>query len=191
MVNLQKGSTVNLVKEAPGLDRIEIGLGWDPSVTTGVDFDLDAIAYLLGADGKVVSDEHFVFYNNLTSPDGAVVGANDDRTGDSSDGDDEVITVNLSQVSSAVQQIVICVDIHDGNERGQNFGQVNDAFVRIVDTKNSEEIVKYDLTGDYSKSDAVIFGALKRVGAEWEFSAIGEGRTGGIIALCREFGVAV
>jgi tellurium resistance protein TerD len=191
MVNLTKGEKVNLVKESPGLSSVAVGLGWDPSGAPGVSFDLDSSAFLLDTSGKVVSDSHFIFFNNKTSPDGAVIGAEDDRTGDSSDGDDEIINIALDRVESSVESIAICVDIHDADEKGQNFGEVRDAFVRIVDVRTNDEIVRYDLTGDYSRSNAIVFGILRRVSGDWEFQAIGEGYSEGLVGLCRLYGVAV
>ena len=190
-VNLSKGGAVDLGKSNPGLTKVEAGLGWDPA-TGNVEFDLDASAFLLGSNGKVSSDSDFVFYNNKFSADGAVQGADDDRSGGNSDGgDDETIQIDLSKVSSSVQRIAITVTINDADVRGQNFGQVKNSYVRVVNATNNSEILRYDLSGDFSKNDAVIFGEFSRTGSGWEFKAIGEGRTGGLLTLCKEYGINV
>lgn len=190
-VNLEKGSTVSLSKENAGLTRVVVGLGWNPSEAPGVDFDLDASAFLLSASGKVASDKDFVFYGNKFSADGSVEGAEDDLTGGSSDGDDEEINIDLSKVAQEVNRIAITATIHEVVARGQNFGQVDDAYIRVVDASNDSEILRYDLTGDFARNDAVYFGELVRNGNSWDFRAVGEGKSNGLLGLCREFGVNV
>jgi tellurium resistance protein TerD len=190
-VNLEKGSTVSLSKENAGLTKVVVGLGWNPSETPGVDFDLDASAFLLSANGRVSSDGDFVFYGNKFSSDGSVEGAEDDLTGGSSDGDDEEINIDLTKVSAQVDRIAITATIHEAASRGQNFGQVSDAYIRVVDASNGSEILRYDLSGDFARDDAVHFGELVRNGNTWDFRAVGEGKSNGLFGLCREFGVNV
>ncbi|WP_300676027.1 TerD family protein [Nocardioides sp.] len=191
-VSLSKGGNVSLTKEAgpSGLFRVEAGLGWDVRTTTGAEFDLDASALLTGADGKVLSDAHFVFYNNLTSPDGSVQHQGDNRTGEG-DGDDEVISVDLTQVPADVQRIVIPVSIHEADSRGQNFGQVSNAFIRIVNADNGIELARYDLSEDASSETSMIFGELYRYGGEWKFRAVGQGYASGLAGIARDYGVNV
>ena len=191
MVSLNKGEKISLDKTVPGLVNVKVGLGWSPSTRPGVEFDLDASAFLLASNGKIPDDAHFIFYNNKVSPDASVTGADDDRTGGSSTGDDEEITINLSMVSSQIERIVIVVTIHDATARSQSFGDVKDSYVRVLNMADGSEIVRYDLTGDYSKADAVIFGELGRVPGGWDFTAIGDGSNAGLSGLCKQFGVNV
>jgi tellurium resistance protein TerD len=184
-VSLAKGQRVSLEKIAPGLTEIFVGLGWDiKSVDTGVDFDLDASVFLLGSNDKLISDKHFVFFNNLTSPDAAksIEHTGDNLTG-AGDGDDEVIKVKLTQVPAEVEKIVITVTIHEAQERKQNFGQVQNAFVRIVNLQNEQEVVRYDLVEDYSTETALIMAELYRKDGEWRLNAVGAGYQGGLKAL--------
>lgn len=192
VVSLSKGGNVSLTKEAGpgGLFRVEAGLGWDVRTTTGVDFDLDASALLVDEAGKVLSDEHFVFYNNLTSPDGSVTHAGDNRTGEG-DGDDEVIRVELTEVPAGVKRIVVPVSIHDADARGQNFGQVSNAFIRIVNADNGIELARYDLSEDASSETSMIFGELYRHNSEWKFRAVGQGYASGLAGIARDYGVNV
>lgn len=172
-INLTKGERVSL---STGLTKISVGLGWDPNEGTGYDFDLDASAFMLGGNGKLPQDEYFVFFNNKYSPDGAVEGADDDLTGGASDGgDDEEIKVELSKVSQSIQEIVFVVTIHEAVQRKQNFGQVRNSYIRIVDESNNQEIMKYELDEDYSIETSVEFGRLYRRGNEWKFEAMGKG----------------
>ncbi len=172
-INLSKGERISLSK---GLSNISVGLGWDPNEGTGHEFDLDASAFMIGENGKIPQDEFFIFYNNKYSPDGAVEGADDDRTGGASDGgDDEEIKIQLNKVDKRVQEIVVVVTIHDAGPRNQNFGQVRNSYIRIVDETTSEEIMKYELDEDYSVETAVEFGRLYRKGEEWKFEAMGKG----------------
>ncbi|GGY50734.1 TerD family protein [Pseudoduganella sp. SL102] len=189
-ISLQKGGNVNLSKEAPGLSQLTIGLGWDVRATDGAAFDIDSSAFLLKADGKVRSDSDFIFYNNLKSTDGSIVHSGDNRTGEGS-GDDETVQVDLSKVPADVDKIAVCVTIHDAEARRQSFGQVQKAFVRCVNTANSQEVARYDLSEDSSTETAMVFGELYRNGSDWKFRAVGQGYAGGLAALARNYGVAV
>ena len=175
MINLEKGQRVNVE-----LQKFTIGLGWDTnSSSTGVDFDLDASAFILGENKKLLSDENFVFYNNLKSPDGAVEHTGDNLTGEG-EGDDESIRINLSKISPNAYEVCIVVTIHKADERKQNFGQVHNSFIRIYNTDTNEEIMKYELEEDFSIETAVEFGRLYRRNGQWKFEAIGVGMTGGL-----------
>jgi tellurium resistance protein TerD len=189
-VSLTKGGNVSLSKEAPGLTAVIVGLGWDVRSTTGADFDLDASAILLNAGGKVVSDKHFVFFNNLTSPDGSVEHTGDNLTGEG-EGDDETIKVNLATVPAEVARIVFPVSIYDADTRRQSFGQVTNAFIRVVNAAGEKEIARYDLTEDASTETAMLFGELYRHGPEWKFRAVGQGYASGLAGIARDFGVNV
>lgn len=187
-VSLSKGGNVSLSKEAPGLSKILVGLGWDARVTDGADFDLDASVFICGESGKVLSDHHFVFYNNPKSPDGSVEHTGDNRTGEG-DGDDEAVKVNLGAVPADVKKLVFAVTIHDAAARSQNFGQVSNAFIRVVNEDGGKEIARYDLSEDYSVETALIFGEVYRHGEEWKFKAIGAGFEGGLGPLAQTHGV--
>ncbi|TYB41846.1 TerD family protein [Actinomadura chibensis] len=189
-VSLSKGGNVSLTKEAPGLTAITVGLGWDVRTTTGTDFDLDASALLLNEGGQVPSDQHFVFFNNLRSPDGSVEHTGDNTTGEG-EGDDEQIKVNLASVPADVARITFPVSIHDADARGQNFGQVRNAFIRVVNQADGSELARYDLTEDASTETAMVFGELYRSGAEWKFRAIGQGYASGLAGVAKDFGVNV
>ena len=200
-VNLFKGQRVDLTKGNPGLTRVFVGLGWDPNkYDGGCAFDLDASAFLLGENGKVRADSDFVFYNNLTHPSEAVQHMGDNLTGESSDlssvpeivlEDDEVIKVNLSRIPESVSKIAFTVTIHEADERRQNFGQVSNAYIHIVDGASEEELIRYDLGEDFSVETAVVVGELYRHKGEWKFNAIGSGYKGGLKALCLDYGVNV
>ncbi|MFC5754406.1 TerD family protein [Actinomadura rugatobispora] len=187
-VSLSKGGNVSLTKEAPGLSAITVGLGWDVRSTTGADFDLDASALLLDESGKVPSNQHFVFFNNLRSPDGSVEHTGDNLTGEG-EGDDEQIKVNLTAVPAEVARITFPVSIHEADARGQNFGQVRNAFIRVVNQADGTELARYDLTEDASTETAMVFGELYRNGAEWKFRAIGQGYASGLSGVVKDFGV--
>jgi tellurium resistance protein TerD len=189
-VSLSKGGNVSLTKEAPGLTAVSVGLGWDVRTTTGADFDLDASALLLGADGRVVSDRHFVFFNNLTSPDGSVQHTGDNLTGEG-EGDDESINVNLQAVPAEVERIVFPVSIYDADSRQQSFGQVRNAFIRVVNQAGGAEIARYDLSEDASTETAMVFGELYRNGPEWKFRAVGQGYASGLRGIAQDFGVSI
>jgi tellurium resistance protein TerD len=189
-VSLSKGGNVSLTKEAPGLSAVLVGLGWDVRTTTGADFDLDASALMVGSSGKILSDGHFVFFNNLTSPDGSVEHTGDNLTGEG-EGDDEVIKVNLAGVPAECDKIVFTVSIYDAESRGQSFGQVRNAFIRVVNQAGGTEIARYDLTEDASTETAMVFGELYRNGAEWKFRAVGQGYSTGLAGIARDFGVNI
>ncbi len=190
-VSLKKGQKVDLTKTNPGLKEVMIGLGWDVKrYDGGKDFDLDASAFLLGADGKVPSDSDFIFYGNKVHSSGAVEHMGDNLTG-AGEGDDEQIKINLPKIPDNVQKIDFTVTIYEAAERNQNFGQVENAFIRVVNAANGEELIRYDLTEDYSIETAVVVGELYRHGTEWKFNAIGSGFEGGLAALGRNFGVNV
>ena len=189
-ISLQKGGNVNLSKEAPGLTKMIVGLGWDTRATDGAAFDLDGAIFLLNAEGKVRSDADFVFYNNLKSTDGSIVHSGDNTTG-AGDGDDETVTIDLASVPADVDKIAICVTIHDAEARKQNFGQVSKAFVRCVNAAGSSEIARYDLSEDGSTEAAMVFGEVYRAGTDWKFRAIGQGFKGGLGPLAKNSGVNV
>ncbi|WP_447643981.1 TerD family protein [Nocardioides zeae] len=189
-VSLSKGGNVSLSKEAPGLTAIDIGLGWDVNTFSGGDFDLDASAILLGAGGKVVSDQHFIFFNNLKSPDGSIEHAGDNTTGEG-DGDDEVIKANLASVPAEIERIVVAVSIYDADTRSQNFGAVRNAFIRVVNQANGSEIARYDLSEDASVETAMVFGEVYRSGGDWKFKAVGQGYASGLRGIASDFGVNV
>ncbi|WP_180686812.1 TerD family protein [Streptomyces gossypiisoli] len=189
-VSLSKGGNVSLSKEAPGLTAVLVGLGWDVRTTTGTDYDLDASALLVNESGKVLSDQHFVFFNNLKSPDGSVEHTGDNLTGEG-EGDDEVIKVNLTTVPTDVARIVFPVSIHDAANRGQSFGQVRGAYIRVVNQSGGAEIARYDLSEDAATETAMVFGELYRNGAEWKFRAVGQGYASGLAGIAADFGVNV
>ncbi|GAA3986762.1 calcium homeostasis/redox stress adaptation protein [Actinomadura viridis] len=189
-VSLAKGGNVSLTKAAPNLRQVSVGLGWDVRATTGADFDLDASALLLGTGGKVLSDQHFVFFNNLRSPDGSVEHTGDNLTGEG-EGDDESINVDLATVPAECARIVFPVSIYDADNRGQNFGQVRNAFIRIVDRTDGNELARFDLTEDASTETAMVFGELYRHNGEWKFRAVGQGYASGLAGIAMDFGVNV
>jgi tellurium resistance protein TerD len=188
-INLSKGERISLEKVAPGLVQIFIGLGWDINVTdTGGDFDIDGSIFLLDSNEKLISDKHFIFYNNLASPDPdkSIQQRGDNRTG-AGEGDDEIIDVNLKTVPSDIAKVVLTVTIHEAEKRKQNFGQVSNAFVRIVNCKNEEEIIRYDLTEEFSVETALIMAELYRKDGEWRMNAVGAGYEGGLPALVERY----
>ncbi|TKA12649.1 TerD family protein [Actinacidiphila oryziradicis] len=189
-VSLNKGGNVSLTKEAPNLTAVIVGLGWDARTTTGSDFDLDASALLTNTEGKVLSDQHFVFFNNLKSPDGSVEHTGDNLTGEG-EGDDEAIKVNLASVPADVAKIVFPVSIYEAESRQQSFGQVRNAFIRVVNQADNNELARYDLTEDASTETAMVFGELYRHGPEWKFRAIGQGYASGLRGIAQDFGVNV
>jgi tellurium resistance protein TerD len=189
-VSLAKGGNVSLTKEAPNLKAVMVGLGWDERTTSGADFDLDASALMLNASGKILSDAHFVFFNNLKSPDGSVEHTGDNLTG-GGDGDDEQLLVNLAAVPPECDRIVFPVSIYEAQARGQSFGQVRNAFIRVVNSDGGAELTRYDLTEDASSETAMIFGELYRHNAEWKFRAVGQGYASGLAGIARDYGVNV
>ncbi|QVR67445.1 TerD family protein [Acinetobacter sp. BHS4] len=189
-ISLTKGGNVSLTKEAPGITKTTVGLGWNPRVTDGVAFDLDAIAFLVNENGKVRADNDFIFFNNLKSSDGSVVHNGDNRTGEGH-GDDETLSVDLSMVPADVSKVIFAVTIYDGQTRNQNFGQVANAYIRVSNNAGGSEIARYDLSEDSSTETAMIFGELYKHGSEWKFHAIGQGFAGGLGPLAASYGVAV
>ena len=189
-ISLNKGGNLSLSKTDPNLTHVLVGLGWDARSTDGVDFDLDASAFLLTESGKVRGESDFIFYNQTRSPEGSVEHTGDNRTGDG-DGDDESVKIDLSKVPAEIQKIAITVTIHDGESRGQNFGQVQNAFIRILNDQSNTEIVRFDLNEDYSTETAMVFGELYRHNGEWKFRAVGQGYAGGLSAMCRQYGINI
>jgi tellurium resistance protein TerD len=189
-VSLTKGGNVSLSKQAPGLTAVIVGLGWDPRTTTGADFDLDASAIMLDMNNRVLSDSHFVFFNNLKSPDGSVEHMGDNLTG-GGEGDDEQIKVNLAAVPAEAGKVVFPVSIYEAEQRQQNFGQVRNAFIRIVNQADNSEIARYDLTEDAATETAMVFGEIYRSFGEWKFRAVGQGYASGLKGIAQDFGVNV
>ncbi|PTV52148.1 TerD family protein [Acinetobacter seifertii] len=189
-ISLTKGGNVSLTKEAPGITKTTVGLGWNPRVTDGAAFDLDAIAFLVNENGRVRADHDFIFFNNLKSSDGSVVHNGDNRTGDGA-GDDETLSVDLSKVPADVAKVIFAVTIYEGQARSQNFGQVANAYIRVSNDAGGSEIARYDLSEDSSTETAMIFGELYKHGSEWKFRAIGQGFVGGLGPLAASYGVAV
>lgn len=189
-LSLSKGQNLSLTKTDPDLKKIIIGLGWDPRATDGQQFDLDASAFLIADNGKVRSDADFIFYNQLKSGCGSVEHTGDNRTGDG-DGDDEQIKVDLTRVPADVQRIAITVTIDQADARRQSFGQVANAFVRILNEETGSQVVRYDLSEDASTETAMIFAELYRHNGEWKFKAIGQGYAGGLRAMCHQYGINI
>jgi len=187
-VSLSKGGNVSLDKEAPGLSAITIGLGWDERTTTGADFDLDASAFMVKADGKIREDKDFIFYNNLVSICESVTHTGDNLTGEG-DGDDESLIVELNKVPTDVDRIVFGTTIHDAEARRQNFGMVRNAFIRILDNRDGHEVAKFDLSEDYSNETAMLMGELYRHSGNWKFRALGQGYEGGLRKMALDHGV--
>ncbi len=190
-INLQKGQKVSITKGNPGLSKVVVGLGWDVNqFDTGGDFDLDTAAFLLTDSGKTSKPEDFVFFGNLKHPSGAVEHMGDNLTG-AGDGDDEQIKIQLALVPQTISKIAFTVTIYDAEARRQNFGQVNNAFIRIYNEETGEELLRYDLDEDFSIETAAVFGELYQNNGEWKFNAIGSGYQGGLAALCTNYGIEV
>ncbi|MEI7774137.1 MAG: TerD family protein [Verrucomicrobiota bacterium] len=189
-ISLSKGGNVSLTRSAPGLTNILIGLGWDARATDGAGFDLDASGFLLTADGKVRSDADFIFFNQPASADGSVKHLGDNTTGEG-EGDDEQMTVDLTKVPADVDKIAISVTIHEAEVRKQSFGMVSQAFVRVVNAADNAEIVRYDLSEDFSIETALVFGEIYRNSGEWKFRAVGQGFQGGLGAMAKNYGVKI
>ncbi len=187
-VSLAKGGNVSLSKSAPNMKNILVGLGWDVRETDGAEFDLDASVFLLTDSGKVRGDADFIFYNNLRSQDGSIEHTGDNRTGEG-EGDDESIKVNLDLIPAAISKLVFVVTIHDAQVRRQNFGQVQGAFIRLVNNDTNVEIARYDLSEDASTETAMLFGELYRHNGEWKFRAVGQGYAGGLASVCQQYGI--
>lgn len=189
-ISLSKGQKIDLTKTNPGLSKITVGLGWDTNkYDGGKDFDLDASVFCLNAQGKAGSEKDFIFYNNPKNANGSVVHTGDNRTGEG-EGDDEQVKVDLSAVPAETDKIAFCITIHEAQERSQNFGQVSNAFVRIVDDASGAELIRYDLGEDFSIETAVVVGELYRNAGEWKFSAIGSGYQNGLAGLANDYGLA-
>ncbi|HEU4962921.1 MAG TPA: TerD family protein [Bacilli bacterium] len=190
-ISLAKGQKVDLTKSNPGLSKVIVGLGWDTNkYDGGNDFDLDASIFCANGAGKVGSDKDFIFYNNPQNENGSVVHTGDNRTG-AGDGDDEQVTVDLNNVPANVEKVAFCITIHEAAARGQNFGQVSNAYVRILNEATGGELIRYDLGEDFSVETAVVVGELYRHGSEWKFNAIGSGYGNGLEGLCRDYGLAI
>lgn len=191
-VSLAKGGNVSLTKEAgpAGLTDVIVGLGWDARTTTGTDFDLDGSAIVVDASGKVIDEKFFVFYGNLASPDGTVQHTGDNITGEG-EGDDEQIKIGLTGLPQQADKVVIAVSIYDAETRQQSFGQVRNAFMRVMNAQGETELARYDLSEDASTETAMIFGEVYRSGAEWKFRAVGQGYSNGLAGIARDFGVNV
>lgn len=187
-LSLSKGGNISLSKTDPGLKNILIGLGWDERATSGNDFDLDASVFMVTSEGKVRSEADFIFYGQLKSADGSVVHTGDNRTGEG-EGDDEAVEVNLDGVPADIQRLVVTVTIHEAESRKQNFGMVQNAFIRVVNNDTGNEVVRYDLTEDYSTETALEFGEVYRHNGEWKFRAVGQGYAGGLLAMCQRYGI--
>lgn len=188
-ISLKKGQKIDLTKTNPGLSKILVGLGWDTNkYDGGADFDLDASVFLVDATGKATSDSDFIFYNNPTHPSGSVQYIGDNRTG-AGDGDDEQVSIDLSLVPANIDRIAFTVTIYDYETRKQNFGQVSNAFIRIVDVANNVELMRYDLSEDFSIETALVIAELYRNNGEWKFQAVGSGFQGGLAALCANYGL--
>ncbi len=189
-ISLSKGGNISLSKTDPSLKNVIVGLGWDARPTDGADFDLDASAFMVKDDGKVRTDSDFIFYNQTKSSCGSIEHTGDNRTG-AGDGDDEAVIVLLDKIPADVQRVIFCVTIHDADVRKQNFGQVNHAYVRIVNKDSNNEVARYDLSEDASIETAMIFGEIYRHSGEWKFKAVGQGYAGGLAALARQYGINI
>jgi tellurium resistance protein TerD len=189
-VSLTKGENVSLTKQVPNLRAVLVGLGWDARSTSGADFDLDASALMLGITGVILSDQHFIFFNNLKSPDGSIQHTGDNLTGDG-DGDDESLLVDLAGVPAECAKIVFSVSIYEADQRAQSFGQVRNAFIRIVNQDGGAELARYDLAEDASTETAMVFGELYRHAGVWKFRAVGQGYAAGLAGIAKDFGVNV
>ena len=191
VISLAKGQKVDLTKTNPGLSKVVVGLGWDVNkYDGGQDFDLDASVFLLDAGGKVSGGQDFIFYNNTTGANGAVVHSGDNLTGDG-DGDDEQVMIAINNIPANIEKVSFAVTIHDAEARNQNFGMVSNAFIRIVNEDSNAELIRYDLGEDFSIETAVVVAELYRHNGEWKFSAVGSGYQGGLAALCSDFGLQV
>ena len=189
-LTLSKGSNLSLTKTDPGLSKALIGLGWDPCTTSGEAFDLDASALLVTNTGKVRSNDDFIFYNQLEAKDGSVIHLGDNRTGEG-DGDDEQILINLNAVAPEIERVIIVVSIDQAEARRQNFGQVRDAFCRVVNQDSDTEIVRYDLSEDAAAETTMVFAEIYRNGAEWKFRAVGQGYASGLHGIATDYGISL
>lgn len=187
-LSLSKGGNISLTKMEPTLATVRVGLGWDARTTDGAPFDLDASVMVCGADGRVISNAHFIFYNQLATPDGNVRHSGDVRDGEVA-GDDEQVHVNLGGLGPEVDKLAFCATIHEADARGQSFGQVRNAYIRVVNEAGGDEMARYDLSEDASMETAMVFGELYRHGTEWKFRAVGQGYASGLEGIARDFGV--
>ncbi|MBQ3010253.1 MAG: TerD family protein [Oscillospiraceae bacterium] len=188
-INLHKGQKIDLTKGNPGLSKLLVGLGWDVNAfDSGADFDLDASAFLVGANGKCPTENEFVFYGNLKHKSGAVTHMGDNLTG-AGDGDDEQITVDLSKIPANIERIAFTVTIYDSDARGQNFGQVSNAYIHIQDLVSGTDLIRFDLGEDFSIETAIVVGEIYKYNGAWKFNAIGSGFQGGLAALCAHYGI--
>ena len=189
-ISLTKGGNISLTKQAPGLSAVVVGLGWDARTTDGKAFDLDASAIVCNTAGRALSDKHFVFFNNLTTPDGAVQHSGDNLTGEGG-GDDEQLRVSLAGMPAEADRIVFAASIYDADTAGQTFGQVRNAFIRVVNQTDDVELARYDLSEDASTETAMVFGELYRNDSDWKFRAVGQGYSAGLAGIARDFGLNV
>ncbi|MHA7270902.1 TerD family protein [Arthrobacter sp. HLT1-20] len=189
-LTLSKGNNLSLTKADPGLSKAVVGLGWDPRTTSGEAFDLDASALLVGSNGKVRNNDDFIFYNQLEAKDGSVKHLGDNRTG-LGDGDDEQILIDLNAVSADIERVIIVVSIDQADARRQNFGQVRDAYCRVVNQDNDTEIVRYDLSEDAASETTMVFSEIYRNGAEWKFRAVGQGYASGLHGIATDYGIVL
>ena len=190
-INLTKGQKVDLTKGNPGLKKLMVGLGWDVNAfDSGADFDLDAAAFMLGDNGRCPTEKEFIFYGNLTHPSESIKHMGDNLTGEG-EGDDEQIFVDLTKIPANVSKVAFTVTIYEAESRGQNFGQVSNSFIRIVDESTGQELIHYDLGEAFSIETAVVVGELYKHNGEWKFNAIGSGFQGGLEALCGHYGIEV
>lgn len=189
-LTLSKGNNLSLTKADPGLTKAVVGLGWDPRTTSGEAFDLDASALLIGHNGKVRSNDDFIFYNQLEAKDGSVKHLGDNRTGEG-DGDDEQILIDLTTVSADIDKVIIVVSIDQADARRQNFGQVRDAYCRVVNQDTEQEVVRYDLSEDAASETTMVFAEIYRNGAEWKFRAVGQGYASGLHGIATDYGIVL
>lgn len=189
-ISLTKGGNISLTKMEPSLGRVLVGLGWDARTTDGAPFDLDASVMVCGPEGKVLGNDHFIFYNQLATPDGTVRHSGDVRDGEVT-GDDETVHVDLAGLAAGVDKVVFVATIHEADSRGQSFGQVRNAYIRVLNEGSNEEMARYDLTEDASMETAMVFGELYRHSGDWKFRAVGQGYASGLEGIARDFGVAL
>ncbi len=187
-ISLVKGGNLSLTKAAPGLTKVLVGLGWDARTTTGDKFDLDASALGCAASGTVISNDYFIFFNQTRSPEGAIEHLGDNRTGEGA-GDDEVVSVDLSGAPAQLDKVVFLTSIYDAETTGVTFGQVRNAYIRVVNAADNTELARYDLSEDASVETAMVFGELYRNGADWKFRAIGQGYSSGLAGIAKDYGV--
>lgn len=187
-ISLVKGGNLSLTKAAPGLTKVLVGLGWDARTTTGDKFDLDASALGCGGAGTVISNDYFIFFNQTRSPDGAIEHLGDNRTGEGA-GDDEVVAVDLAAAPAPLDKVVFVTSIYDAETSGITFGQVRNAYIRVVNAADNSELARYDLSEDASVETAMVFGELYRNGADWKFRAIGQGYSSGLAGIAKDYGV--